>query len=383
VGLRSHGSAGGSFALARRAGGVYSGASGTTARATGTVTVVQNGYINVIPTLGATRGISSWREPNPRLRSLAEYVQGGPRDRERTDPICRRASGLRRLPGTQTTPARYLVGDHLLTRREAARGFMGALAAGPLTGLLAQSAYSTESHYQIPRAKRTWIIQSPALRLIAERSSTALRALRNDVVLVPFNRDYPIPAAASKLNIILVGYYASEHNLKRAQYIYKGTKAILYDNEDQPSWHTTPEIEKDHQYRYYKRAAKLSHSHGYAFIATPLSKDHPRLVARVAPFADVLDIQAQWLQSSTTRYSSHVLPLAREVRHANPSTIILSGLSTNSNLGGIPTPSQLVACAKSVQPFVHGYWLNMPTATRRDGYADIACKFLELLGPTG
>jgi len=77
-GLRSHGSAGGSFALARRTGGVYSGPSGTTARATGTPTVVQNGYINVIPTLGATRGISSWREPNPRLRSLAEYVQGGP-----------------------------------------------------------------------------------------------------------------------------------------------------------------------------------------------------------------------------------------------------------------------------------------------------------------
>ncbi len=258
---------------------------------------------------------------------------------------------------------------------------MGALAAGPLMGLLAQSAYSREPHYRIPRAKRLWIIQSHALRLIAQRSSAALDALRNDVVLVPFNRDYPIPAAASKLNIILVAYYASEHNLKTARYIYKGTKAILYDNENQPSWTTTPKIEKEHQYRYYKRAAEFSHSHGYAFIATPLSKDHPRLVARVAPFSDVLEIQAQWLQSSTTRYSNHVLPLAREVRRANPSTIILSGLSTNSNLGGIPTPSRLVACAKSVQPLVQGYWLNLPTATRRDGYADIACKFLELLGP--
>lgn len=259
---------------------------------------------------------------------------------------------------------------------------MGALAAGPLMGLLAQSASSTESHYQIPRAKRTWIIQSPALRLIAKCSPAALDALRNDVVLVPFNRDYPIPAAASHLNIILVAYYASEHNLKTAQYIYKGTKAILYDNENQPSWHTTPKIEKQHQYRYYKRAAEFSHSHGYAFIATPLSKDHPRIVARVAPFSEVVDVQAQWLQSSTTRYRNHVLPLAREVRHANPSTIIVSGLTTNSNLGGIATPSQLLACAKSVQPLVQGYWLNLPTARRHDGYADTACRFLEQLGPT-
>jgi hypothetical protein len=249
-------------------------------------------------------------------------------------------------------------------------------------GSLAQSAYGTEPHYRIPRAQRTWIIQSPALRLIAECHSAALDALQNDVVLVPFNRDYPIPAAASKLNIILVAYYASEHNLRTARYIYKGTKAILYDNENQPSWTTTPKIEKEHQYRYYKKAAEFAHSRGYAFIATPLSDVHPHLTARVAPFSDVLDVQAQWLQSSTTRYSNHVLPLAREVRKANPSTIILSGLTTNSNLGGIPTPSQLVACAKSVQPLVQGYWLNLPTAIRRDGYAHIACKFLEQLGPT-
>jgi len=273
------------------------------------------------------------------------------------------------------------VGDHLLTRREAARGFMGAVAAGPFMGLPAQNAYSTEPHYRIPRAKRTWIIESHALRLIAERSSAALDALRNDTVLVPFNRDYPIPAAASKLNIILVAYYASEHNLRTARYIYRGTKAILYDNEDQPSWRNTPMIEKEHQHRYYKKAAEFAHSHGYAFIATPLSKDHLRVAVRVAPLSDVLDIQAQWLQSSTTQYSNHVLPLAREVRKANPSTIILSGLTTNSTLGGIPTPSQLVACAKSVEPLVQGYWLNLPTDTRRDGYAHIACKFLELLGP--
>ncbi len=260
---------------------------------------------------------------------------------------------------------------------------MGALAAGPLMGLAAQSAYGMGSHYQIPRAERTWIIQSEALRLIAKRSPAALDALRNDVVLLSFNRDYPIPKAASHLKIILVAYYASEHNLRRARYIYKGTNAILYDNENQASWKTTPEIEKRHQYRYYKKACEFAHAHGYAFIATPLSDDHPRLVARVARFSDVVDVQAQWLQSSVTRYSKHVLPLAREVRRANPSTIILSGLTTNSDLGGIPTPSRLVACAKSVQPLVQGYWLNLPTARRRDGYADIACRFLELLGPTG
>jgi hypothetical protein len=275
------------------------------------------------------------------------------------------------------------MGDQLLTRREAARGFIGALAAGPLMGALAQSAYSMGSHYRIPHGRRTWIIQSQALRLIAKHSRGALDPLRNDVVLVPFNRDYPIPAAASHLRIILVGYYASEHNLKRAKYIYRGTKAILYDNENQPSWTTTPEIEKRHQYRYYKRAAEFAHAHGYAFIATPLSRKHSRLLAQVAPFSDVVDVQAQWLQSSVKSYSNHVLPLAREVRHANPSAIILSGLSTNSDLGGIPTPSQLVACAKSVEPLVQGYWLNLPTAKRRDGYADIACRFLELLGPAG
>lgn len=250
-------------------------------------------------------------------------------------------------------------------------------------GLLAQSAYAGESHYRIPRARRTWIIQSESLRLIAKHSLAALDALRGDVVLVPFNRDYPIPRAASHLHVILVAYYASEHNLRRARYIYRGTKAILYDNENQPTWRTTPEVEKKHQYRYYKRAAEFSHRHGYAFIATPLSRAHSTLLAQVAPFSDVIDVQAQWLQSSTTRYANHVLPLARQVRRANPSTIILSGLSTNSDLGGIPKPSQLVACARSVQPLVQGYWLNMPTARRRDGYAHIACSFLEELGPAG
>lgn len=217
----------------------------------------------------------------------------------------------------------------------------------------------SQSHVSVPQSKRYWIISTAALNDVVANSS-ARSMLAADTIFVPGKQSELVSSATSGLHIIPTETFTSESDLAstlKSNTIDPSTKAILYDNED---WQLTPAKEQSNPVLYYKKAAALVHSRGYIFVGTPVSKTHPNITVEIAPYVDVLDIQSQYDQAVAATYSSHVTPLAKAASQANPSVIILSGLSTNPS-AGIPTPQQLIDDAHAVWGAVKGYWLNIPS----------------------
>ena len=74
---------------------------------------------------------------------------------------------------------------------------------------------------------------------------------------------------------------------------------------------------------------------------------------------DVLEIQGQSLERSTSTYAEFVREAAAQARAANPRVAILAGLSTNPP-GAPVTSQQLTAAIHATRGIVDGYWLNIP-----------------------
>lgn len=228
---------------------------------------------------------------------------------------------------------------------------------------------------------RVWIIAKHALDQLTHDPG-ARAAITGDTIYSP-GYD-PANAASSErgLYVIPARSYQSEAKIESdvaAHKIPSYVKAILYDNE---TWALTPDAEKHDPVLYYQRGYALAHAHGYAFIATPV----PRTLApSVAHYADVVDIQAQFAQSSSSAYLAAVQEVIDQVKQANPKAVVVSGLSTNPSAGD-PTPQQLLDIAKATYPgLARGWWLNVPgkgTACPKCNQPrpDIGIKFLQMLG---
>ena len=202
---------------------------------------------------------------------------------------------------------------------------------------------------------RYWIMGS---RVFDDMVSNAQSkdALINDTIYVIYSGNISLSSASSNLHIVKTAYFTSEASLNRAvmdNTLPVGTQALLYDNEN---WAETPANEKVNPVFYYKQAFALARSHNLLMIATP---GNDSIDQQIAPYANVVDIQAQESQASVSEYDNKVLPIANAIKKANPSAIILSGLSTNPH-AGVPTPNQLVDDARSVYGNVQGFWLNIP-----------------------
>jgi hypothetical protein len=171
--------------------------------------------------------------------------------------------------------------------------------------------------------------------------------------------------------------------------IPQGVRAVMYDPED---WNHTPIREQQDPAVYMRAFARLAHEHGYLVILTP----HPNLAAvqgawckqrvnetiqsaylrcgfagMAARYADVLDVQAQFLEGDVGAYRSLVMAAAAQARVANPRVVVLSHLSTAYAL----TPEVLYEAWASVSDVVDGHYLGAP-----DGVgADTAAAFLRML----
>jgi hypothetical protein len=121
----------------------------------------------------------------------------------------------------------------------------------------------------------------------------------------------------------------------------------------------------------------LARTHGYLVVITP----HPNLVtasgagctqhsgealeaaflrcgieADAARYADVVEVQAQYLETDPIAYRRFVVAAARQARAVNPGVLVLSGLSTNFT----SDPSVLLEAWRSVLGRVDGHYLNVP-----------------------
>jgi hypothetical protein len=153
-----------------------------------------------------------------------------------------------------------------------------------------------------------------------------------------------------------------------------GVHYILYDNEH---WSYTPANEQAAPITYAQDAETLVHQHGMRLIFTPainLASSAPvagvkgqakfgafvsqNLAGQAAQVSDVFELQAQQAVGMPD-FSSFVSSAVGQARAANPSALILLGLSTNP-VGRPITAQDLLDAYNATRSEVDGYWLNIP-----------------------
>lgn len=151
-------------------------------------------------------------------------------------------------------------------------------------------------------------------------------------------------------------------------------EAVHYDAE---SWSQTPLGEQLHPAAYQRRFCGLAHEHGWTCLTGP-GQDlcgvlaHPRgenyahcyldldLAGKAARYADIVDLQAQALESRGARlYANFIHRASGQARAANPDVAVLANLSPSPS-GGAVSAQLLAACARAARPYVDGYYLTVP-----------------------
>jgi len=161
-----------------------------------------------------------------------------------------------------------------------------------------------------------------------------------------------------------------------------GRRAVLLDLED---WSFTPRAEQEDPARYLALAGAAARRAGVTLIAAPAIdlarvlapgkgpfwRSYLRLglAAAAARAAPVVEIQAQSLEGTPSLYAEFVAAAARQARVANPSVVVLAGLSTN-DAGRPASLGDIEAAIAATRSIVAGYWMNIPSP----GPACPACR---------
>jgi len=221
----------------------------------------------------------------------------------------------------------------------------------------------------------SWIIGAHAVSLLRGVGASST------LISTAFNNSHSYVTSNSLSSIGLsaadpVADYASYQAIQAAfadRALPGDYKAVLYDNED---WSFTPKVEQQNPDHYERLTATIVHAHGLLYIATPgtdivrssgnlvnnseydtyLSRNIAGVAAR---YADVIDIQAQGIESNLPEFTDYVTIAAQQARRTNPTIKVLVGLSTNP-IGKQITGQQLYSAYSDVKAIADGYWLNIP-----------------------
>jgi hypothetical protein len=180
-------------------------------------------------------------------------------------------------------------------------------------------------------------------------------------------------------------------SVEHSPYWFKGFTSVLYDPE---GWAATPLTERQHPADAIRSFAALGHHEGWTVIVTPHHSlatvpggdctTEPAETEReaflrcdvtgaAATHADIVETQAQDLQTSPDEYRAFVEATAAQARAANPEVKVIAGLSASNDV----TPAQLFAAWDSVRDLVDGYYL----AIQDNAHAPVAIAFLRLVDP--
>jgi hypothetical protein len=174
----------------------------------------------------------------------------------------------------------------------------------------------------------------------------------------------------------------------------RSVRVVLYDPE---GWDATPLTERRDPATAMRAFGELARSNGFVAIITP----HPSLVAvpggacvigegestetaylrcgiqaDAARYADVVEVQGQYLETDVTAYRSFVVAATQQARRANPSVSVLSGISTNFT----DDPEVLYTAWRSVVDVVDGHYLNVPDGFRSEVAVDLLRRVAETRG---
>ncbi len=191
--------------------------------------------------------------------------------------------------------------------------------------------------------------------------------------------------------------------------IEPGVKYVLYDNE---AWASTPSNEKAAPFTFAAQALTLAHAHGLQMIFTPAANLTPILdpsytasnqlssgrgkfsgylnlnvAGQGAATSDVVEIQGQQAEVEPG-FTSFVTQAAAQARAAEPTHLILLGITTSIPGSGPVAATALTSVVAATRSLVDGYWLNIPGQSPQCpncGQADAgpAVSFLESYAASG
>lgn len=262
--------------------------------------------------------------------------------------------------------------------------------AGPLAVVLAIAVVTlplTVGGTPAPPDDQTWIATLGTIRLLRDQDSDAVSRFfdrAGSFVLGGYNGAVSSQSWASEARF--------EADLA-AGAIPETVRAVMYDPE---RWAQTPETEQRDPVSTIDVFAAAARAAGYQVIVTP----HPNLVtapgavcgvretetvneaflrcgitASAARVADVVEVQAQSLESDPAIYADVVRQAAEQARASNPNVIVVAGLSTRF----AATPATLVDAWSSVRGIVDGHYLAVPEQIR----PEVAVAFLQQIAASG
>jgi len=223
-----------------------------------------------------------------------------------------------------------------------------------------------------PGGRPAWMLTRAALGQVATEPAV-LAGLRRSRVLEILHPGQKPLAVAGALPVVTFSSVSDLAQAVSGGQLPAGTRALLYDPE---AWSFTPRAEQLSPAAAAGRAQDIAHAHGLSLIAAPAMNltsvrpdpaGGPRwrrflrlgLAGAIAKVTDVLELQAQSLERSTSTYAQFVHEAAAQARAANPRVAILAGLSANPP-GAPVTSQQLAAAIHATRGIVDGYWLNIP-----------------------
>jgi len=270
-------------------------------------------------------------------------------------------------------------------------GHRGAAAPWLLAPLLAVAVAATAIpgvvRHRLPSApplNQVWIATTPTL--------AELRAFDPDATALYFERASSFVLGGAGTVAIAARSWSDEATFESdlaSGAIPPTVRYVMYDPE---GWASTPRGERRHPIAAMRAFSRAARAAGYGVIITP----HPNLVdvthaacerephekttaaylrcgigAAAARFADVVEVQAQWLEWDPSEYRTFVETAAEQARRANPDVVVVAGLSTRyaSDAQG------LLNAWDSVSDVVDGHYLAVPQGIR----PEVAAEFLRTL----
>jgi hypothetical protein len=272
--------------------------------------------------------------------------------------------------------------------RKGPRGAVAAWLLPPLlTVVVAMAAIPGALHHQLPDAPplgQRWIATSPTIARI--------RAIDPGAAALYFDRSASFVLGGGSGGSVAGLAWSDEGTFEAdlAAGLFPPTvHAVMYDPE---GWPSTPGGERRDPVAAMRAFSTTARAAGYVVILTP----HPNLVdvagatcgrsggestsaaflrcgigAEAARLADVVEIQAQWLEWDPETYRSFVEAAAAQARRAHPGVIVLAGLSTRF----ASDAQTLLDAWGAVSDIVDGHYLAVPEGIR----PDIAASFLRAL----
>ena len=179
----------------------------------------------------------------------------------------------------------------------------------------------------------------------------------------------------------------------------KGVQAVLLDIE---RWTLTPPEDQNDPAAAYAKAYAAARAHDLKLVATPgvdlaaptAKREHEdawraylddlQLPSKIAPYADVFEVQSQSQEQSRDRFSQLLGGAEAQVHTRNPKASVFGGVSTNPNGSSVTAAQMADAVGAAAHHGIAGYWLNDPRHSQACGkctgpFPAMAVEFLVML----